>query len=128
MPDYMRSNPKQWVYDDIEECCKNYYGWEKGTCIEASGGDPVEVSTGKWYANHNRETCLQDCPEDMGGSCGGLADTWDELYSTAANCCDSQLSWIAPSVCEARSTLTIVIGTQKWFVDWRLEKVSSMKC
>ena len=66
---------------------------------------------------------MQDCAEESDGTCGGLANNWDHLYNTVTDCCHNQLSWIASSVCEARSTVTTAIGTSKWYVDWTKEKV-----
>ena len=125
MPGYVLDNPDQWLYDDIEACCKNYYNWEKDACIENSGGSVASLATLGWYVNHEYEVCVQDCSGD--GPCGGLADSWDQLYSTVSDCCDSQLSWIAASVCEAKSTLAAAVGTSKWFVDWAQEKVRYLK-
>ena len=59
MPDYMRANPQQYLYDDIESCCENYYQWEEDVCIEASGGNTVATTTGEWYVNYQEEVCVQ---------------------------------------------------------------------
>ena len=108
---------------DIESCCENYYNWEKDICIEASGGNVATSATGKWYVNYKDERCVQDCPEDGGGPCGGLAYNWDQLYGTVSDCCDSQLSWISAAECEARSTLTTRVGTGLFYVDWEKDMV-----
>ena len=127
MPDYMRASPQQYLYDDIESCCENYYQWEEDVCIENSGGNTVATATGKWYVNHQEEVCVQDCPKSVGGYCGGLAKEWDQLYNSEKDCCDVQLSWIASSVCEARSTLTTPTGSSRYYVDWGVEKVRFIK-
>ena len=123
MPDYMRFNPELWLFENIEDCCENYYSWEKDECMEGSGGGHVITATGKWYANHQDLICQRDCIEGSDGTCGGLAYDWDQLYDTAEECCNMQLSWIASPVCEGQSNLSTVIGTSFWFVDWGLEKV-----
>ena len=95
MPDYMLSRPEEWLFQDIESCCENYYNWEKDICIEGSGGSPIASATEKWYVNHQDEKCMQDCPVEGSGPCGGLTNNWDQLYNNVSDCCDNQLSWLS---------------------------------
>ena len=123
MPNYMRKNPDLWLQDDVESCCRQYFRWSYGDCVTSSGGSLSAVATGKWYVNNKEEICQQDCPEGDGAACGGNANAWDTLYSTAASCCEEKLSWIAKTVCESESTKTTNAGSSLWFVDWTLDKV-----
>lgn len=122
IPSYMRHNSNQWVYDDIDSCCQRYYGWDYNSCIAESGGNPTNTFTSKWYVNHADEICQQDCPEDSGGFCGGLVDSWKTLFDSPAECCENRLPWTSTSICEALSTDTTPTGSSKWYVDWQLEK------
>mmetsp|Transcript_23728 Transcript_23728/g.43605 ORF Transcript_23728/g.43605 Transcript_23728/m.43605 type:complete len:228 (-) Transcript_23728:178-861(-) len=122
LPDYMRQNSEQWLDSDIESCCERYFNWAYSDCISISGGSPSAPATGSWYANHQKEICQQDCAKESDGPCGGLAKSWNTLYETADTCCTEIFSWVTSSTCEARSTLTTVVGTSQWYVDWTLEK------
>eukprot|EP00584_Thalassiosira_punctigera_P022733 CAMPEP_0172574500 /NCGR_PEP_ID=MMETSP1067-20121228/136730_1 /TAXON_ID=265564 ORGANISM="Thalassiosira punctigera, Strain Tpunct2005C2" /NCGR_SAMPLE_ID=MMETSP1067 /ASSEMBLY_ACC=CAM_ASM_000444 /LENGTH=908 /DNA_ID=CAMNT_0013367129 /DNA_START=168 /DNA_END=2895 /DNA_ORIENTATION=- len=122
MPDYMKRNPTQWLYEDIESCCEQHYSWEFSTCIQESGGNPLATSTGKWYVNHEERICQQDCPETGNVTCGGLANSWDILYESSGDCCEGQLSWISSAVCTAQSTSSPIVGSSLWFIDWDSEK------
>jgi len=122
VPGYMAKNPEQWLFNDIESCCEQYYSWVYKGCIGLTSGNSVDSGTDKWYVNHQEEICQQDCPEEGMGACGGLATPWDQLYASAAVCCAEKLSWITPSTCEAQSSLATAVGTSRWYVDWVLEK------
>lgn len=122
LPDYMRKNPEQWLNDEMESCCEQHYKWAYSDCIGLSGGNTSLPATNKWYVNHQDEMCQQDCLEQDSGPCGGLAESWDSLYETAAICCEEKLSWVALASCEAQSTLTALVGTSQWYVNWTLEK------
>jgi len=122
LPDYMAKNPGQWLYPDIESCCKRYYSWEFDGCVTGSGGSTTSTATLKWYANHRKNMCVQDCPEDDRDTCGGEAQSWNTLYDSAEECCENKLSWIATSTCVAHSTLNTASGTNLWYIDWAEEK------
>jgi len=114
------------LYDTAEECCKETLGWiAAATCAAEShsGGGTSSSFTGKFYVNHKREICQQDCPDgEEEGRCGGPADSWNTLYATAKECCEENLGWIATSTCEAHSGLGTVTGTSYWYVDWKKTK------
>ena len=120
-PDYMRANAGQWLYPDIEACCKRYYGWDYNDCLSASSGGPNTVTGSlEWYVHG--EVCKQDCPEGSSSTCGGFAKPWHELFSSVSACCENRLPWITSSVCEARSTNSAIAGSNLWFVDWTIDK------
>ncbi|EJK67462.1 hypothetical protein THAOC_11498, partial [Thalassiosira oceanica] len=106
LPEYMRNNPDQWLVTTIESCCKRYFAWSYSECLAESSGVAITGSL-DWYVQG--EVCKQDCAED-GGTCGGFAQPWNQLYISAS------------SLCEARSTNSAVVGSQKWFVDWSINK------
>ena len=98
MPDYIITNPS-YMYSDIESCCDRYYSWSFNECIAGSGGSSTLASgTSNWYVNHPDEICQKDCPKTEGGSCGGTAKSWDQLYASASQCCKN-LWWVDPSKC-----------------------------
>ena len=79
---------------------------------------------GKFYVNHKKLICQQDCPKgEEGGYCGGAVKSWNVLYDTAKECCEEKLGWIAISICEADSNLSTATGSSHWYVDCVNEKV-----
>mmetsp|Transcript_31509 Transcript_31509/g.60108 ORF Transcript_31509/g.60108 Transcript_31509/m.60108 type:complete len:784 (-) Transcript_31509:593-2944(-) len=123
LPEYMRLNPSQWIYDDIDSCCDRYYNWDAISCRIKSDGATADAATNKWYVNHIDEVCEQDCHESNGGSCGGLVPSWKVLYETSASCCENVLTWISPFICEAASGGMTYSGSEKWYADF-----SNTKC
>merc|ERR1712194_286068 len=106
MPDYVRKNPAALLFDTIESCCDRHYSWDQLSCVSNSGGSILSSFTGKFYVNHVKQMCQQDCPDGEGeGRCGGPVDSWSTLYDTAKECCEKKLSWIALTTCEAQSSL-----------------------
>ena len=78
------------LYTSRDQCCSMRFSWNKDKCM---GSEAVDVGSSQWYVDWSTHTCVQDC---SGASpCGGLADTWMQLFSSKANCCDAKLSWVA---------------------------------
>ena len=44
-----------------------------------------KCDTAKWYTNW--QYCVMDCPSSTGPCCGGNAQSWDVVYSSAEACC-----------------------------------------
>jgi hypothetical protein len=123
LPDYMANNPRQWIYDDIEGCCKKYYSWDVNSCIVKSGGTVTIEYTNKWYVSQDEQICQQDCLEDPSApTCGGAVEAWNGLYDSVEACCAYKLYWIPSATCVHQSILKPVTGTKKWYVDWVLQK------
>lgn len=81
--------------------------------------------TNKWYVNQETQTCQQDCLQDPSSpTCGGAVETWNDLYDTAEACCAYKLHWLPSASCAQQSLLQTVNGSEKWYVDWVLQKVS----
>ncbi|KAL7539111.1 hypothetical protein ACHAXR_009034, partial [Thalassiosira sp. AJA248-18] len=95
VPDYMRTNPSQWVYDDIESCCERYYNYDIPKCLSESGVE--NTGSNNWYVNYKLKKCVQDCTE--GAPCGGLAKPWDDILSSSSECCTTKLWWVEQSEC-----------------------------
>jgi len=122
IPDYMRKNPKAWIFDTVESCCQRYYRWDQTNCISNSGSNLLLSFTRKFYVNHMKQICQQDCPVEEGeGRCGGPVDVWKTLYDTAKKCCEANLSWITTTTCEVQSSLGASTGSSEWYVDWGRE-------
>ena len=85
------------LYDSISECCTSGIQWlTKDECILASNSTDVgSVGTGKYYIIWRKEECVKDCE---GPGCGGIADSWHDLYDTASECC-GRMPWIDMSDC-----------------------------
>ena len=70
---------------------------------------------------HSHPT-LQDCPKKTtSGPCGGLAKSWDQLYTFAADCCREKLNFLPLATCEAKSSQETIVGSQLWYVDFTKE-------
>lgn len=79
--------------------------------------------TNKWYVNQEEQICQQDCLEDPSSpTCGGAVESWNGLYGSVEACCTHKLYWVSPSTCVQQSALQSVTGTEKWYVDWILQK------
>ena len=78
--------------------------------------------------NQDEEVCQQDCLEDPSSpTCGGAVESWNSLYDTAEACCAYKLFWLSPSTCVQQSLLQEATGSEKWYVDWVLQKVSIIR-
>lgn len=122
VPDYMRNNPDEWVYDDLDSCCERYYSYDYNECVVNGGGDAAALATNKWYVNYIDQKCEKDCDKSVDATCGGPAKSWKSLFDTADGCCESNLSWVATSVCQALSMGVTPTGSNKWYVNWKNEK------
>jgi hypothetical protein len=105
-PAYMTSNPTTWMFNDQNSCCKKYYPWSLAKCMSIASVSPTTSSSsgiittttttiapgsGKWYMNWSKYKCVKDC---IGGfQCGGLAKSWDQLYTTQSACCADKAWW-----------------------------------
>mmetsp|Transcript_3803 Transcript_3803/g.8392 ORF Transcript_3803/g.8392 Transcript_3803/m.8392 type:complete len:90 (+) Transcript_3803:2557-2826(+) len=86
----MTANPSQWMFSDQRSCCEIHYGWSLPTCLAAgvsssstsseSATTTVAPGSGKWYINWVTYKCMKDCVGES--QCGGLAESWDVLYTT----------------------------------------------
>mmetsp|Transcript_14874 Transcript_14874/g.24355 ORF Transcript_14874/g.24355 Transcript_14874/m.24355 type:complete len:387 (+) Transcript_14874:3-1163(+) len=78
------------LYSSRDQCCTMRFSWNKEVCM---GSAAVDVGSAQWYVSWGSHTCVQDC---VGASpCGGLAENWDQLFSSKSNCCDEKLPWVA---------------------------------
>jgi len=88
------------TYETIEDCCKKSVGWAKASTCQRQ---PVAtLGTDEWYVSSNNPSskCVKNCDKSQGGSCGGLAETWNPLYNSASACCgSSQMAWMEQSKC-----------------------------
>ena len=83
--------------------------------------------TNKWYVNQDEEVCQQDCLEESSSStCGGPVESWNTLYDTPELCCIYKLFWVPSTACVQKSLKQSVTGSNKWYVDWVQQKVSSV--
>jgi hypothetical protein len=93
IPDYMLYNNQAWYLSTtLQKCCEKHFYWNINECLGTSPDDSA-VGTDKWYVEWDTNTCVQDC---VGASpCGGIAETWDQLYSSKEQCCNERLPWIS---------------------------------
>jgi len=84
-PKYMQENPTAWMHDTLDACCAKYFTWNRGTCMGGAG-------TNKWYMDYiGEEKCVRDCLS--GSDCGGIAESWDQLFDSKFDCCKMKNSW-----------------------------------
>jgi hypothetical protein len=97
-----------WVvkYTTASECCKGKFWWiDENVCIGQSSGNATAIATAnagsdKYYVDWENEKCVKDCAvSTTDAACGGLANKWDPLYTTADICCSTRLSYIARAQC-----------------------------
>jgi len=112
MPEYMIQNQAWYLSKTRSECCKRHFNWDFNNCMGTTN-----AGTRKWYAKYDATTCVQDC---VGASpCGGVAESWDELYQDKTTCCKQKM-WYDN---KCMGTTTVAVGTNKWYV-----KYDSMTC
>lgn len=86
-PEYMALNHNSWMHSSKQSCCEANYGWILNECLGSSAG-----ASNKWFIVWDEYTCKQDCVGN-GPSCGGHANSWDELFDTRSACCASNAAW-----------------------------------
>ena len=91
VPDYMLYSQAWYLSTTLEKCCERHFFWNINACLGTSP-DAVDVGTDKWYVEWKTSTCVQDCVGES--PCGGIAESWDELYSSKDQCCDKRLPWV----------------------------------
>ncbi|KAL3782222.1 LOW QUALITY PROTEIN: hypothetical protein ACHAWO_000795 [Cyclotella atomus] len=94
-PDYMSSNPTEWMYESLVDCCKRYYPW-KDEYYSFSGTEPTELqNVGGWLSTERHHCFLtiltlngvasEICEGD--GPCVGIAERHKITYLTKDDCC-----------------------------------------
>lgn len=87
------------IYESADECCAERIFWlTKEACLVASGidSDSSVAGTYKFYVDWIIQRCVKDCNGPP--PCRGLAQTWDELYSSPGECCE-KLSYLPEKEC-----------------------------
>jgi len=88
MPNYMLNNQAWYLSTSLRKCCERHFFWDINKCLGTNA-----VGTEKWYVKYEANTCVQDC---VGVSpCGGIAEAWDEVFSSKEQCCKEKLFWVA---------------------------------
>ncbi|EJK50416.1 hypothetical protein THAOC_30617 [Thalassiosira oceanica] len=88
-PEYMALNPGSWMHSSKQGCCEVNFGWMLNECLGSSAS-----STDKWFMVYYDEfKCKKDCVVGTGPSCGGRAESWDELFDTRSACCAEKAAW-----------------------------------
>ena len=95
-PEYMLANQGHYLSTTLEKCCKKFYHWDVNTCMGTSA-----VGSGEWYVEWTSYSCAQDC--EGASPCGGLAESWDETFSTLDQCCKAKLPWVSLRACREAS-------------------------
>lgn len=88
-----RANSWDTLYKSAKVCCEKQLSWiPVATCEAKSSGGTAIAGSNQWYVDWDKKSCVQDC---VGGApCGGQANSWNLLHSSAAKCCDVHLPWV----------------------------------
>ena len=86
------------LFNSTVECCTASISWlPKAACVAASGDTATAAQgSGKFFIDWVYERCAKDC--EGSAPCGGLAQSWDDLYEAESACCD-MIPWIARENC-----------------------------
>ena len=77
--------------------------------------------SGEWYVDWDSETCKQSCVPAGSGSCGGLAEAQQTLFTDARSCCSKHLPYKNTDWCEGASIGgSVYEGTGKFYVDYAM--------
>jgi len=90
-PQYMALNPVAWMHSSKQACCDANFGWMLNECLGSSG--PDAGATNKWFIDWDDYKCKRNCAVGTGPSCGGRAESWDELFDTRSACCSTKAAW-----------------------------------
>ena len=55
--------------------------------------------------------------------CRPLTDFSVQLFNTAEECCRAKVSWRSANECIADTENIPAVGTDDWYIDWKLQKV-----
>ncbi|KAL3787625.1 hypothetical protein HJC23_011773 [Cyclotella cryptica] len=107
------------LFDSAATCCAGKFGWiDKDLCTAMGTGG----YTNKFYVDYADNACKQDCAAASGTNCAGHpGDKATQLFSTAAACCSSKLSYLNQATCVSKSTTgsaASATGSAKWYADW----------
>ncbi|EJK52579.1 hypothetical protein THAOC_28129 [Thalassiosira oceanica] len=91
-PEYMASNPVAWMKSSKQDCCEANFIWMLNECLGSSSG-PTGGATSKWFIDWDDFKCKRDCAVGTGPSCGGRAESWEELFDTRSACCSTKAAW-----------------------------------
>jgi len=90
IPNYMLYNQRWYLSSSLRQCCERHFYYDINSCLGTSP-DTSSVGTDKWYVDYAAETCVKDC--EGVSPCGGLAESWDELFEDKKECCGKKLYW-----------------------------------
>jgi len=87
------------LFDTAKSCCRETLGWVNSNSCQAESTYAVNnfAGSGGWYVNYKLSQCVQDC---VGvAPCGKLAESWDNVFTSAGDCCSTKLWWLEASTC-----------------------------
>ena len=79
------------LHESAKVCCQKKLFWIVASKCEAESTGGTAAGSDQWYVDWYKQTCVKDC---VGGApCGGLAEDWDFLFSSATTCCKEKMPW-----------------------------------
>jgi hypothetical protein len=91
-PEYMSNIPTQYLFPTRQACCDMHYSWSLPTCLGNSGS--TDPDNAQWYMDWTGQACVMNCLQEN-ADCGGLAKSWDTLWSSKEECCKKMKWWDA---------------------------------
>ena len=77
------------LHESAASCCENTLPWITAAMCAARSELTTYSGTSKWYVDGNLQRCVQDC---VGAApCGGLLESWDEVFTSSNECCSTKL-------------------------------------
>lgn len=92
MPDYMLNNQNWYLSTTLKKCCEKHFHYEMNECMGTT-----YAGTSEWYVVYEDKTCYQDC--SGAAPCGGVVNSWVDLYKSKEKCCKEKLEWIPLRKC-----------------------------
>lgn len=86
------------LFTDVDTCCSTRLSWlSEHLCKQTPAS---EAGSDEYYIKWSFCNCVKNCVTSNGPGCGGLAESYDVLYSNSGACCAQPFfSWIEPGDC-----------------------------
>jgi len=87
---------KSWeeLYETENACCEMIPWVEREECVYDNAA--VAQGSGQFFIDWVTEQCIQDC--EGPAPCGGIGNSWEELYETENVCCE-MIPWVEHEDC-----------------------------
>jgi hypothetical protein len=122
----MNTQPELWLTSTLDECCKQYYGWNEAGCkLENTEANLLSGSGSASFADPTADLYYPDWGHTNTCVANGQAppymkkqsDIW--MYATLDACCKAYYSWEDDYIaCLGGSNSATVAPSEGWYVKW----------